>query len=124
MSIFDRLDRMASATIDRTFGAAATCIPMRATPNGRPSRDPERGEILIKGAVLDEMPKAFVDIDGRTTAPVSGMSYELSVDRHRNPEVVKSRQGDKIVMDDARLFTVDSVRPDGKARIVLVLSRS
>ena len=124
MAIFDRLDRTASAAVNRIFGADASCIPMRAAANGRPSRDPERGEIHIEDAVLDEMPKAFVDIDGRTTAPVSGMSYELSVDRHRNPEVVKIRQGDKIVMDDARLFTVDSVRPDGKARLVLVLSRS
>jgi hypothetical protein len=129
MAIFDRLDRMTSRVADRQFAVAATVTPMRSSPNGRSTPDPERGEILCKG-IFDEMPVTpAIEIGRRGRGGgndfqtiVEGENYQFSVDKARYPDAANIRQNDKLILDDARKFKVDSVRPDGMSRIVLVLS--
>jgi hypothetical protein len=130
MAIFDRLDRQISRTIDRQFAVGAVVQTMTKSPNGRPTPDPVRGEILLVG-VFEQAPGAMPIEQGargrgrgnELQAIVSGDTYELSVDIRRYPEAANVQQNDRLVLDDTRRFVVDSVQPDGQARVVLVLSK-
>lgn len=39
------------------------------------------------------------------------------------PDATQIRQGDRLALDDARIFQVSSVQPDGLSRSVLILSK-
>lgn len=129
MALFDRLDRMTSAQCDRMFAVRAVIDGIQATPNGRSQPDPERREIHVRG-IFDEVP-AFAPIeqgkrdgvgnDLRTL--VHGADFQLSVDVRRYPAAASARQGDLLVLDDARRFRISSVRPDGLSRSVFVLTK-
>jgi hypothetical protein len=127
MPIFDRLDRMISRTVDRTFAVSFECHPAKATPNGRPGPDPDR-EVWIGKGILDQEPNYHAIVAGqrdrkgndfRTLA--TGNSIELSVDRARYPQADQARQGDRVLLDDTRRFDVVSVRRDGLSRVVFQL---
>ncbi len=128
MAIFERLDRMTSAQCDRMFSVSAVIDGMRSTPNGRPQLDPERREIHVRG-ILDELPAyAAVEMgksDGSGNdlrARVHGTDFQFSVDVRRFPSAAGARQGDLVILDDARKFQISSVRPDGLSRTVFVLT--
>ena len=49
MSIFDRLDRVASRTVDRINKIRIVVTPWKTTPNGRGAQDPDRTVVTCKG---------------------------------------------------------------------------
>ena len=129
MAIFDRLDRMTSRVVDRTFAIAFECHPGKATPNGRPGPDPDRPVWTGKG-VLEEQPAYHaVEIGNRDRSGndlrtlAHGSSIEFSVDRVRYPQADEAKQGDRLQFDDGRRFEVKSVQRDGLARVVFGLVR-
>lgn len=129
MAIFDRLDRMTSVQCDRMFSVSAVIDGMQTTPNGRPQPDPARSEIHVRG-IFDQAP-AYAEIeqgkrdrtgnDLRTV--VSGADFTFSIDIRRYPAAASAKQGDLLVLDDARRFRISSVRPDGLSRAVFVLTK-
>lgn len=128
MSMFDRMDRLTSRACDSTFSVRFHGDPMTSSPNGRPAKDARRESWEAKG-ILDENPAdAGVEIGKRDRSGndlhslTTGQAVELSVDRYRYPAAATTKQGDVIVMDDMRRFRVVSVRPDGMARVVFVLT--
>lgn len=129
MSVFDRLDRLTSRQVDRTFAVGAYITAMTSTPNGRAVFDTSRGEIIVKG-VFDAMSAPTgIEIDSRDRVGndlltmVNGERDTFSVDVARYPAAKDVRQGDFLTLDDARRFQVHSVQPDGLSRSVLVLTR-
>lgn len=127
MSIFERMDRVLSRTVESTYAVRFHCDPMTSSPNGRPVPDPRR-EIWEGKGILDEAPQdAGVEIGKRDRSGndlhslVNGQQLELSVDRYRYPAAAAAKQGDRIVMDDMRRFRVSETRPDGMARTVFQL---
>ncbi|MCM2435363.1 hypothetical protein [Agrobacterium rosae] len=128
MSIFSRLDRIASGTCDTTCAVRFEVHPAKASPNGRPGPDPQR-EIWDGRGIFDENPTdAPVEIGNRDRAgndlrtPVNGSRYELSVDRSRFRQTDTTKQGDRIWLDDLRKFEILSVQPDGLSRVVFQLA--
>jgi hypothetical protein len=127
MSVFNRLDRLTSRTVDKTFAIRFEVQPGKVTPNGRPGPDPDREPWEGRG-VLEETPNfPPVEIGKRDRtgndlrAIVAGSSIELSVDRVRYPQASQARQGDRLQTDDLRRFEISSVKPDGLARVVFSL---
>lgn len=129
MANFNRLDRMVSRACDRQFAVGAIVDCMKASPNGRPHPDPDRGEIHLRGIFDQADEYAQVETGPRDRkgnalqALVSGQRYQFSVDVARYPAAKGIKQGDMLTLDDARRFEVVSRQPDGMARTVLVLSR-
>jgi len=127
MSAFDRLDRLTSKQADRMFAVSAYITAMTSTPNGRPSPDPERGEIWLKGIFEIAPAPTGVEIGKRDRsgndlmAVINGQLTTFSVDVNRYPAAKDVRQGDFLTLDDARRFQVHSVQPDGLSRSVLAL---
>ncbi|MGV0909581.1 hypothetical protein [Martelella sp. FOR1707] len=130
MSIFDRLDRVASRTVDRTFAVGATVDPMTHPPNGRPMSDSQREEILLKGVFSEASEYAQIEEGARDRngndfrTLVHGQRFEFSVDVVRYPAAKDIRQGDRLTLDDARRFEISTVEPDGMSRVVLKLVRA
>jgi len=128
--MFARLDRIASRAIDRVNGVAFWVLPMKRAPNGRPVTDPERGQIEGQGVfdeAPDDVPLELGNRDRRGNDfryQVNAARYELSVDVSRYPDAQQIRQGDRLSLDDARVFEVTSVAPDGLSRLVLSLVRA
>lgn len=128
MAIFDRLDRLTSRTIDRINAVSFVITPQSSTPNGRVGADPNRGEIVGKGIFSQEAAPAGIEVGNRGARSndmrtlVAGTSFVFSVDVFRYPDAKNVRQGDRLALDDARIFTIASVRPDGMARIDLELT--
>lgn len=128
MAIFDRLDRMVSRTADRQFSVSATITPMRGSPNGRSSIDPERGEMIVKGIFSQSPADHHIEVGNRSRSGndlrslAHGNTYEFSVDTARYPDAALVRQNDHLLLDDARAFQVTSTQPDGLSRVVLILS--
>jgi len=130
MAIFDRLDRLTSRQVDRTFAVGFELHPGKATPNGRPGPDPDR-EIWVGEGVLEQQPRMQpIEVGNRNRAGndlrtlASGTSYEFSADLARFPQAIEVKQGDRILFDDTRRFEVVSVQPDGLARVVFGLVQS
>lgn len=127
MSIFDRLERSLSRTVDRQFAVRAIIDGMTKTPNGRPQVDPARAEIHVKGildveetfAALETGAREGKGNDFRTLA--AGTNYLFSVDRTRWPQADNAKQGDKLSLDDGRKFEIVSTRRDGQSRVVFHL---
>ncbi|KAB2738460.1 hypothetical protein F9K90_07180 [Brucella anthropi] len=128
MSLFDRMERQLSRTIDRTFAIRFAIHPQRSTPNGRPAVDPERQSWTGKGILEENAEAVDVEVGRRDGAGnslgtmVRGHSSEFSVDVHRWPNAVHARQGDLIEFDDLRWFLITSTRRDGMSRVVWVLT--
>ncbi len=127
MAIFDRLDRMMSKTVDRTYSVRAVVYPMARTPNGRSMPDPSRSTIDLKG-IFDTTP-AYDGIeigarersgnDMRTLATSASFDFSFDVVRYPHADLIK--QGDRLTLDDARRFDVILVERDGLSRAVLKL---
>jgi hypothetical protein len=131
MGIFDRLDRIASRTADRTMSDPFVITPMKSSPNGKPERDFERAEIQARGVFSTEPSPAGVQIGERKPSPqnndlrslVRGNEVVLSCERSQFPEM--PRQGDMVswpTRTDRKQMMVSSVRPDGQGRVELVLT--
>jgi len=130
VTIFGRLDRMTSATVDRLHSVAATSEPMLRTPNGRAVADLDRGEILLKGIFDQEPVMTPVEAGNRDRqgnslqSLVSGTTYQFSVDARRYPDAGNVKQGDRLTLDDTRRFDSVAGEPDGMGRSVLRLVKA
>ena len=123
MPIFDRLDRMTSRAVDRINAVAFSVQPQASTPNGRAGADPNRCEILGKG-IFSQLPvPADIELGKRNRTGnelatlVNGNRFVFSVDVTKYPDAKNVRQGDRLALDDARVFTIASVKPDGLSRV-------
>ncbi len=127
MSMFDRLDRLTSHAVDRTFAIRFEVQPGKATPNGRYGPDPDRQAWDGKG-VLEEIPiYPAVEMGSRNRTGndletlVAGVAIEMSVDRIRYSRADEAKQGDRLKTDDLRKFEIARVRRDGLSRVVFNL---
>lgn len=134
MGIFDRLEQMASRTVDAVNAVGFTLTPMASNPNGRPQPDPDR-QVLSAAGILD-----FVDDEGalelgnrdrggndlRTL--VSASRPILSVDRRYFPTLGdEPRQGDQVQFPsrpDLPRFEIASCQRDGLSRLSVLLVKS
>lgn len=130
MSLFSRLDRIASRAVDRTHSVKFWLMPMTGGPNSRKSPDAQRDQVEGRGVLDEERADAPIETENRDragndfrTIAGGGLRTVLSVDVHRCPEITKAKQGDRVSLDDARVFEVVSVQPNGLARVELVLNR-
>lgn len=128
MAVFDRLDRLTSRQVDRINAVAFSVQPQLSTPNGRSSVDPDRGEIIGKGIFSQVSVPSDIELGKRNRTGndlatlVNGTKFVFSVDIFRYPDAKNVRQGDRLALDDARVFTISSVKPDGLSRVDWVLT--
>lgn len=133
MSIFDRLDRMASKAVDRINAIGFTLTPMARSPNGRPRQDDDRPVITGKG-VFDYFEAEYgIELGVRKSyresndlrALQSGREPLVSIDRKYFATLASEpRQGDIMEFDErANLprFEVVSAKRDGQSRIMVQL---
>ncbi len=139
MNHFDRLERMASRTVDWLNAEEFTIIPMRKAINGRPDRDPTRPIIDGKGVFEFVSVESGLQLGVRKSyreandlrALQVGRSPILSVDRRIFNDLAGDpienaivRQGDFVSFPKAENlpdFDVVSAQPDGHSRIVIKL---
>jgi hypothetical protein len=130
MTPFDRLDRIASRSVDWLNAEDVELIPMAGRPNDRTAVDPNRPSISARGVFDQRSAPIGLQLGDRRQnskandfrAIVNGRHFEMSIDRvvyFPSPEDLP-RQGDHVIARGRR-FTVTSVRPDGAARVVLNL---
>lgn len=130
MGIFDRLDRMAGRTLDRTMAERFTLTPMKTRPNGRSEVDFDREEITARGVYSTVPGPAGVQTAARRPsaqnndlrALVRGNAVTLSCDRFQFDDM--PRQGDMVSWSsrpERGQMMVSSVRPYGKSRVALML---
>lgn len=131
MSIFDRMEKTLSRTVDRSFSRTFTCTPVLQSPNGRPIADPDRPTWQGRGIFDEAAEPAGIEIGARDSVGntlrslVAGHRYELSIDRNAHPKADEIKQSDRIqVAGDSELYRVSGVRRDGMSRIVLALTRA
>lgn len=129
MSVFDRLDRMISRTVDHVNASVFTLMPLIRTPNGRAMPDPDRPAITGRGILDLEPSEAGLQLGNRRAdsrqndlrSLRTGSEPVLSVDARYFPSAAcRPRQGD-LVEVAGRNYEIVSVQPDGGARIELVL---
>lgn len=130
MSIFERMDRTVSRSVDALYSVRFICRPMISTPNGRSSADTTRQDWMGKG-VLDFLPvNTPVEIGNRNRTghdlmtPVAGERIEMSVDCLRYPAAKTAKQGDRLETDDLRNFTIIALKPDGISRVIFEMISS
>ena len=136
MSLFDHLESIASATIDRVNADPFILTPMLASPNGRGGSDPARPVIEARG-VFDLLPAMpAIEHGARSTnggsnayrARVSGEEPSLSIDRRIFPDAASEpRQGDVVEFPahpHRGLFEVVKAERDGMSRLLLILART
>lgn len=141
MSSFARLEAMASRSVDWLNGESFTLIPMKTSPNGRPTGDPDRLTITGRGVFDTRKAAPALQMGDRKASGGSDFRIalvdavpELSVSRFHfsngdgspNPNHAMPRQGDRVRLDSrpgAPDYQIMSVMPDGHSRIVLTLSR-
>ncbi|MBC6714788.1 hypothetical protein H9Q09_01130 [Aurantimonas sp. DM33-3] len=139
MNHFDRLERMASQTIDWLNGESFTLIPIQQAINGRAGRDQDRPIIEGKGVFEYTSIESGLQLGVRKSyreandlrALQVGRQPILSVDRRVFDDVngdpiedALVRQGDFVRFpEDQNLpdFDVVSAQPDGHSRIVIKL---
>ena len=132
MSVFDRLDRLASRTVDRVNKIRFILTPMVRSPNGRPSADPGR-EAVDGYGIFDSLSvefglqlgvrKSYREGNDLRTNQV-GRDPQISIDRRYFPSGWIPKQGDVVSFpdnDDLPDFDVVSSEPDGLSRVVLKL---
>jgi hypothetical protein len=133
MSIFDRLDRVASRAIYRTNAIPFRLTPMRAGTNGRPRPDEARPVIEGRG-VLDMAPGPVPIEHGRRSTSggsnalrslIAGEEPSLSIDRRHFGDVSREpRQSDMIefpTRPDLPRFEVVAAERDGLSRMIVRL---
>jgi hypothetical protein len=131
MSIFDRLDRIVSNTVDRTMSESFLLTPMKPRANGRSEQDADRDVVQARGIYSTTPSPAGVQIGERKPSPenndlralVRGNEVYLSCERSQFPDM--PRQGDMVSWPnrtDRKQMMVSSVRPDGLSRVELVLT--
>lgn len=133
MSIFDRLDRTVSRTVDRINSIRFIFTPMRSTPNGRAQIDPTREAVEGRG-IFDYLSNEYgVQLGVRKSyreandlrALQTGRDPQLSVDRKYFPiGTQEPKQGDLIEFPDnpeLPKFDAISVQRDGLSRLVFML---
>jgi len=134
VSIFDRLDAMTSATVDRLNAIPFTLTPMKAaTANKRRSPDPERSAVTARG-ILDLDPyRPAIEAGNRAVGRggandfrsiVEGLAAVLSVDRGQFPAGGEPRQGDRVTFPgrpDLPEYEVITTRRDGLSRLEMAL---
>jgi len=132
MSMFDRLDRLASRAVDRVNKIRFILTPMITRTNGRPSPDPTREPIEGYG-IFDSLSvefgvqlgvrKSYREGNDLRTNQV-GRDPQLSVDRRYFAGGRVPVQGDAVSFpdnDDIPDFDVVATEPDGLSRIVIKL---
>ncbi len=130
--MFDRLDRLASRAVDRVNKIRFILTPMKRTPNGRPSEDPERAPVDGDG-IFDSLSvefglqlgvrKSYREGNDLRTNQI-GRDPQISVDRRYFSAGWIPKQGDVVSFpdsDDLPDFDVVTSEPDGLSRIVLKL---
>lgn len=133
MGVFDRLDAMVSRTVDTINEIAFIFTPLKGTPNGRPSPDPDRAVVEGKG-VFDYVDATYgIELGVRKSyreandlrALQTGREPLLSIDRKYWPALAgEPQQGDIIEFPskpDLPRFEVVSVMRDGMSRLVVRL---
>lgn len=131
MAIFDRLDRIASRTIDRVNAIPFVFTPYKSTPNGRGGIDPDR-EIIKGRGIFDYISVEYgVQLGVRRSyreandlrSLQSGRDPQLSIDRRYFPTgKAEPRQGDLIHFPknpELPEFQVIASQRDGLSRMVL-----
>ena len=138
MTPFDRLDRMASRSVDWMNAQPFVLIPMIWPANGRGHQDEARPVIAGKG-VLDYK-NEYLGLEIGNRHPTSkrndfrtaiyGSVPSFSVDRRVfddiNGDTIEDaviRQGDHIQVD-GKTLQVASARPDGHSRISCTLTKT
>ena len=133
MGVFDRLDQMASRTVDAINQIPFVFTPMKSTPNGRPQPDPER-QVFEATGIFDYVDAEYgIELGVRKSyreandlrALQTGREPLLSVDRSYFPlSSMEPKQGDIIEFPgrpDLPKFEAVSVKRDGMARLVVRL---
>jgi len=134
MSIFDRLDRVASRTVDRINKIRLVLTPWDRTPNGRGDQDPDRAVVTCKG-IFDYVSiehglelgvrKSYREANDLRALQV-GRDPQVSIDRIYFPTGAdEPRQGDRVTFpDNPELpeFEVTSAQRDGLSRMVIKLA--
>jgi len=134
MSMFDRMDRITSRTVDRVHAIPFEFMPMTSTPNGRPEQDSTRP--VINGMGIFDLEPVFDSIETGKRDRVGndfttlhmGSRYDLSIDRRWFPiNMDEPRQGDLVAFPtkpELPDFQVISGQRDGLSRMVLKLVRT
>lgn len=133
MALFNRLDKLTSRAVDGVNATRFVLTPMKSTPNGRPSADPNRKVILGRG-IFDYVEMEYgVQLGVRKSyregndlrSVQSGRDPQLSVDMIYFPGVDEAAlQGDLVSFpDESHLpdFQVTKAQRDGMSRIRLDL---
>lgn len=132
MSVFDRLDRLASRAVDRVNATRFVLTPMRSTPNGRPAPDPGRTAVNGYGVFDDVAAEYGVQLGVRRSyreandlrALQVGSDPQLSIDVRLFADTGMPRQGDIVIFPDKPMLPdhqVISAQPDSQSRVVLML---
>ncbi|MEN5275764.1 hypothetical protein ABE527_02325 [Brucella sp. TWI432] len=133
MSLFDRMDKAVSRTVDRVNAIEFVFTPMKSTPNGRPG--PDAGRKVIKGrGIFDYIAAEYgVQLGVRRSyreandlrSLQSGRDPQLSIDRVYFPvRLDEPKQSDLISFPgrpELPEFQVVSAQRDGLSRMVLLL---
>lgn len=133
MALFNRLDKLTSRAVDSVNATRFVLTPMKSTPNGRPSADPNRKVIRGRG-IFDYVEMEYgVQLGVRKSyregndlrSVQSGRDPQLSVDMIYFPGVDEAAlQGDLVSFpDEPHLpdFQVTKAQRDGMSRIRLDL---
>ena len=134
MSIFDRLDRVVSRTVDRINMMEIRVIPWATTPNGRGGPDENRSVVDCKGIFDYVSIEHGIELGVRKSyreandfrALQLGRDPQISIDRKYFTGVDDEvRQGDRIEFPsnpELPAFDVISTQRDGLSRLVVRLS--
>ena len=134
MSIFDRLDRVASRAVDRINRIRVDIMPRVSSPNGRGGADPSREVIEAKGIFDYISIEHGIELGVRKSyreandlrALQLGRDPQVSIDRvYFSGLADEPRQGDRVVFPDnpeLPSFDVVSAQRDGLSRMVLKLT--
>ncbi len=133
MTIFDRLDRVASRTVDRVNAIEFRLTPMVRPSNARPAPDPDREVVNGKGIFDYQAEGSGLELGVRKTYRegndlrnlMIAKKPFLSVDRSYFPSLDdEPRQGDKIEFPNRTElppFDVVSTERDDLSRLVITL---
>ena len=136
MTPFDRLDRMASRSVDWMNATTFVLTPMKRPPNGRPVLDTNRP--VIEGRAVFDLRKGNSALQLGDRKSTAGNDFRivvgddvptLSIDRRAFEEVDGDaiedsfiRQGDSVEVD-GQTYQVVSAQADGHSRIVCKLTK-
>ena len=136
MTPFDRLDRMASRSVDWMNATTFVLTPMKRPPNGRPVRDTDRPQ--VEGRAVFDLRKGNSALQLGDRKSTAGNDFRIvvgddvptiSIDRRAFDNVdgdpiedALVRQGDEVEID-GKTYQVVSAQPDGHSRITCKLTK-